>query len=106
MSTQTKIQQGEKTDMSDKSQKQEMQDAKTENRIPKCLSCNHELYAIIQTQYDYIDWTWDEAIERYEKINSHGDADAPTHTCDECPCEHQNWDFLDDNSESDLGVSF
>jgi hypothetical protein len=36
--------------MSDKTQKQEMQDAKKENRIPKCISCNHDLKTILIRQ--------------------------------------------------------
>lgn len=94
--------------MSAKSQKQEMQDAQNKKRIPKCVSCNHKLLEISQTQYDYIDWIWNEATGRYKKTDSHGDADKPRHNCHvkDCPCEYQDWEFLDENSEADLGVSF
>ncbi len=34
------------------------------------------------------------------------DADAPVHDCKECPCDCQEWDFLDENSKSDIGVAF
>lgn len=92
--------------MSEQSQKQEMQDAKKEERIPKCLSCNHELRQIIQTQYVYVEWTQILIKNRYEKMDSRGDANAPTHRCTECTCEHRDWDFLDENSKADLGVNF
>lgn len=91
--------------MSDKSQKQEMQDAKKENRIPKCLSCNHDIKCIIQRQDEVISWEWDNEQKRFIK-GENGSADTPFHECDKCMCEDKDWDFLDENSKADLGVSF
>jgi len=91
--------------MSDKTQKQEMQDAKKENRIPKCISCNHDLKTILIRQDEQISWEWDEDKKTYIK-NTDGSSDTSLHDCDECMCEYEDWDFLDENSAVDLGVFF
>ncbi len=92
--------------MTDKPQSQEMQNAKNENRIPKCTSCNHEIHKIIQTQQDYIDWSWNDKTHQYYKGDYDGTADKPVHDCKECTCQYGTWDFLDENSDVCLGVAF
>jgi len=91
--------------MSDKSQKQEMQNAQKEHRIPKCLSCNHDIKCVIQRQDEVISWEWDDEEKRFIKDCS-GSADTPIHECTECMCEDEDWNFLDENSEANLGVAF
>jgi len=41
-------------------QAQEMIQAEKEKRKPFCEGCSHEVTEITQTQYEDIDWTWDE----------------------------------------------
>lgn len=91
--------------MPSKSQKQEMLDAKKENRIPKCISCNHDITCVILRQDEIISWEWDNEKKRFIKDYSCS-ADTPIHECIKCMCEDENWDFLDENSKADLGVNF
>ena len=91
-----------------KSQSMEMRDAEKENRVPICIACNHEVRSIIQTQYEYIDWSYSKNSKSYVKGGYDGDSEKPVHDCKEkgCACEYQTWDFLDENSKCDLGVAF
>ena len=55
--------------MSDKTQKQEMQDAKKENRIPKCISCNHDLKTILIRQGKQAESEIDEEVDKWYNKN-------------------------------------
>ena len=80
----------------------EFQEAREEGRQPVCISCNEPIETIRQHQNEYIDWNWDEEKKRFVKAPETGHAEKPY--C--LNCNYEDWDFLDQNSEVDMGVDF
>ena len=93
-------------------QAEEMILAEKEKRKPFCQGCGHQIMEITQTQYEDIDWTWDEKGKCFikQKNEYSGSAEKPKHICqvEGCNCESEfsTNDFLDMNSGSSIGVDY
>ena len=68
----------------------EYQKAKAGGRQTLCPYCHMPL-EISQTQYEFIDWKWNDKKKRYDKVMSGGDADKPFRI----ECETKDWNFID-----------
>lgn len=83
--------------MSEKTQEQEMKLSYQQRRQPNCVYCKHPLDIIRQPDIGTIVWTWDGALNKYNK-SEEGCAENPYHYCEECKdgCEASDWDYVDE----------
>ena len=86
-----------------KTQAQELADAAKKKRQPICVYCEKPLDVVIQTQYDYIYWTWSDEEKMFMKTNGEGGADKPEHG----GCGARDWDFIESGeATSILGLEY
>jgi len=64
--------------------------AEAEERQPLCIYCGESL-EISQTQYVFINWSWDKKKKKFVKDDNGGDAEKPF--C--INCETKDWNFID-----------
>ena len=69
--------------------REEFDKAKAKGRQPTCPYCGEPL-EIAQTQYESINWKWNNKKKIYEKEVTGIDPDIPFCTS----CETKDWDFL------------